>query len=265
MEAIQDKYTMLQKEIVQKNQDIVSIKIIDWGSICFIPKLKMFNTCTHSLSAPELLNLEIIRNPDSRYSKYYLGNIGKYSIKNDIFSLGLVIKYLVYKNYYQPIEIFKYSRQRNFVPFIVSNSIKGSSSINVDDFDIDFLNICQKMLCCDHSKRPTALELWRDKYFDTFRKNDIFVKNIDSIDFSDELIEDYETKHKFTMKDREKIIQWVYPEIENVKKLHMFTLGIWIFDKFLSLTEEEVLKDDWEQKRCPRWAIKSILQNRFLQ
>jgi len=222
--------------IIEKDGN-VDIKIIDWGSINFLPKIKIFNTCTYNFSAPELLDLQIILNPRSLFSRNYVGSLGKFNIKNDIFSLGLIIKFLLSKTIYKPYDIYKYNFEC-YMPFLDTTTEWCTSEL-----DPEIIEICQKMLHSDPATRPTAIELWNEKYFDKFRLDSKFYKDIEKTN-TDDRIDNYDDKYKFSIEKRNEVIEWAFKAVSYIKKLYLFTLGIWIFDKFLSLCKEEINDDD---------------------
>lgn len=157
--------------INEKNE----VSIIDWGSVIFNKvRTSFYNQCAIIFSPPELKNGE----------KNLFQNIP--SIKNDIFSLGIVILNIIdihstyidkFNKYKSKCEIYDTDCMNDEIETILKSTTKGEKYISeIVNERIFFL--LKKMLEYNIETRIDIESLYMDSLFLEFRKRDIFDKNV---------------------------------------------------------------------------------------
>lgn len=167
------------------------VSVIDWGSVIFNKvKTSLYNQCAIIFSPPELRHSE----------KKLLSNIP--SIKNDIFSLGLVIlniidinsrctgafdKYIEQCKLYD-VDIMNDELDTILKPFFTPiQSPERSSSVErqgvvekyiSENIDERVFFLLKKMLEYDIETRIDIETLYMDVLFSDFRRQDVFDKNV---------------------------------------------------------------------------------------
>lgn len=112
------------------------IKVIDWGSFCFLPHRQKVNGCTEQFAAPELLEKPAHNGSPA-----------------DIFSLGMTIRFLIYES----VETMRYIKwkcyQEKKVPILEYQHLTDSRK------EFTLIRKCQSFLQADPKLRPTADEV----------------------------------------------------------------------------------------------------------
>lgn len=193
-----------QNIMIDEQKNVV---VGDWGSVRFPGCIGDFVYCTHSYAAPELLE----KRP-------------KFNVKNDIFSLGLIIKTLIYKT----VEDSEY----------IMNSLKSDkTSYYEEDPELkllngDFLDILKKMLTIKMHDRISAREAYDSPVFDEFRTDDENVKNYE-LETPIKYIEKFP---KVNYRMRSILVDWLFDVCRTFRLYNSSTLAINIFDSFMTKT-----------------------------
>lgn len=114
------------------------IKIIDWGACCYLPHRQTVNGCTEQFSAPELLDTPVRNGPPA-----------------DIFSLGMIVRFLIYGTF-ETMRWIKWCCHSKGKVDILNSWEHGPG--------LDFVRKCQPFLSADYKSRPTAAEIcdWKE-------------------------------------------------------------------------------------------------------
>jgi serine/threonine protein kinase len=156
--------------LINENNEVF---IIDWGSVIFNKvRTSFYNQCAIIFSAPELKNNEknIFQNTPS--------------IKNDIFSLGLVILSILdinsksidsFNKYIDLCKIYDTDIANDELDIILKKINEKYIYENVDE-RVFFL--LKKMLEYNIETRIDIESLYMDIFFSDFRKKDVFDKNV---------------------------------------------------------------------------------------
>jgi serine/threonine protein kinase len=127
-----------QNILINSNNDI---KVIDWGAFSFFPQKQWTNGCTEQFAAPELLEKPAKNGPPA-----------------DIFSLGMIIRFLVYGT----IETMRWIKWNCHThgKIDILNQRDWSNSRT----DLNFIRKCQSFLEADPKSRSTAAEIcgWKE-------------------------------------------------------------------------------------------------------
>ena len=173
--------------------------IVDTTIISAVSDSSIFNMCTYSFSSPEMLSLS--------YKKNTINN------KHDIFSVGMVVKFMIINNYSKD-DITNISEcEKNNKEFLPLNNITGIPE--------DIKNIVNEMLIIDLTKRPSALDLLSRKMFEDMKQpihppiTNIFNSTISSVITPQSI--------------RRKTIEWIF---NTCNYPFIATLAVWILDKF---------------------------------
>jgi len=199
-----------------------NVKVIDYGSFIFNKLISEVNFCTHVFRAPELQEI------DGR-------TIFNKTCKSDIFSLGIIIKYITFQIFDSEILIQKYEKEN-------LDEFKCDYVSAEKYFDKDFILLWRQMLKIDVNKRISASELYNSSYFKNVRKtyqtfdnfkgnvaisntfkNRLLLKNFRFIKFRD-------INHKM----RKILITWLYEVCIYYDKKKCLGLSIYILDLYLS-------------------------------
>lgn len=120
-----------------------NIKVIDWGTCCYLPHAQHVNGCTEQFAAPELLNKPSRNGPEA-----------------DIFSLGMVIRFLVY-GILDTVRWIKWQcHQLKYVPILERYHNQSCFS---------FIRKCQSFLQADYRLRPTASKICEWKELESYK------------------------------------------------------------------------------------------------
>ncbi len=185
------------------------IKIIDWGGVCFSHSTKLYETCTYEFAAPEVLN-----KPEN------------FCIKNDIFSLGLIVKFIIHKTF-EDVDDIKNSQEESYELY------NGPIS---KVLDLDFICLVKTMLIINVDSRISSSEVFNSKYFENFRLDSINIKNILPTQIRSN-IECYETKMKdVTIQYRKILVQWIFEICQDYDIPRCFSLSVWIMDNYISIS-----------------------------
>ena len=168
----------------QKEKDLLKrVSVIDWGSIVFSKLiLNNYNQCATEFMAPELDNdnvdeIEFINETPS--------------IKSDIFSLGVVILYILDPNKYFLLPFEKYIKdsimvdtQYETLDDIIKEIIKKYQHIDIEKYvDKRTFYLLKKMLDTNLNTRIDIDSLYMDELFEKYRQQEpdfdkYFLKNI---------------------------------------------------------------------------------------
>lgn len=199
------------------NPDNLNIKIIDWGTTSFPNSVNTWCSCTYVFAPPEILICDNI----------------EYSNKVDIYSLGMLIRNIIYKKYDDEEEykkILKNEFNKGIEKFI-------SFEQNIDTIDIDqeFINLCQDMLIYDKSKRPGAVDLLQMNTFKSFHS--ILENKRKSI------MKKTNEKLSVSYKMRKILLKWLYKACSHLNSINIFPLTAWIHDQFFQKFKDITIND----------------------
>ena len=166
-----------------ENDLLKRVSIIDWGSLVFSKLiLNNYNQCTTEFMAPELDN-------DNTYEIDFINEIP--SIKSDIFSLGIVILYILDTNKYFLLQFEKYIKdsimvdsQYEILNNIIQEIIKNYQHVNIEHYvNKRIFYLLQKMLDTNINTRIDIDSLYMDELFTKYREQEsnfdkYFLKNI---------------------------------------------------------------------------------------
>jgi serine/threonine protein kinase len=236
-----------------KNGDI---KIIDYGSFSFNPPLIKEILCTYIFCSPEC-QPGIFDNKDPKTSL---------SPKLDIFSLGIIIKYIIF-NHYDEQHLIKSYYLMGTKEF-TSNYLEAPSSI-----DKEFISLWRKMLKMNQTDRISASELYHSEYFTKIRKSyknnenkenkenkDLINKNMITT-FLNRSNLDKLKDIKFrdiNLKMRQIFIYWLYELSIEFKINEVLGLAIHILDIYLS-KNIDIDRSDLQCLGCAVLAISESL------
>lgn len=195
------------------------VRVCDWGSIFFTSKHRTFVTCTHNYAAPELLVSP--KNPI-------------FSNKNDVFSLGLVVKSILFKVYDDTQDIIK-AAKNNTKEYTLNDESFCDNVI--DTLTIEFIELCKKMLTIKMEDRISIREIYNSPVFDCFRESETVIVDSILLEIESPISVDETYMVKFTdinIKMRSILIDWLYKVSTIFKSLHCFTLSVDIIDRYLS-------------------------------
>jgi len=157
--------------INEKNE----VSVIDWGSVIFNKvRTSLYNQCAIIFSPPELKHNE----------KNLFKNIP--SIKNDIFSLGIVILNIIdihsncidkFNKYKNKCEIYDIDYINDEIEIILNSTVKSEKYIS-ETLNERVFFLLKKMLEYNIETRIDIETLYMDSFFLEFRKKDIFDKNV---------------------------------------------------------------------------------------
>lgn len=205
---------------VDKNNNI---KVIDYGSFMCNPKITEPSFCTHCFCAPELQQI----NGRTVFNK---------TCKTDIFSLGMVIKYIITGHYDDEETIKEYEINKY-------DEYNSCHTLFTYLLDKDFILLWRQMLKINPNKRISAKELYNSSYFKNIRElysdNDITLLPISPaiISFKNKLllkkfknIKFHDINHKM----RKILISWMYEVCKSFKTIQCLGLSVHILDLYLS-------------------------------
>lgn len=198
------------------------IKVIDYGSFMFNPLMIEENMCTYSFRAPELQEI-----PEK--------TVFLRTCKSDIFSLGMIIKYIIFGTCDCETSIKKYEINKY-------DEYKSDHNLVSNLIDKDFILLWRKMLKIDPNKRISAKDLFNSLYFTNIRKtyskkssnspltstintfkNRLLLKNFKNTKFLD-----------INQEMRKILITWMYEVCSEYKIKNCLGLSVHILDLYLS-------------------------------
>jgi len=170
-------YNKNEKDLLKR------VSIIDWGSLVFSKLiLNNYNQCATEFMAPELDN-------DNTDEIDFINEIP--SIKSDIFSLGVVILYILDPNKYFSLQFEKYIKnsimvdnQYEILDDIIKEIIKKYQHNNIEKYvDKRIFYLLEKMLDTNINTRIDIDSLYMDELFTKYRQQEpefdkYFLKNI---------------------------------------------------------------------------------------
>ncbi len=234
-----EKYKIIHGDLKPQNilinPDTLEVTIIDFGGCIVdytifknIKNNQHISLCTYNFSSPEMLALD----DNDVDNKELIINT-----KHDIYSLGMIIKYILLKKYtkediYEILDCYKHK-----VPIFPLDKY-----IDLSLFDIKFVNLWRSMLITDVSYRPSASELYDNLIFESFKtekedktshNNNLNNLNTKRSTFNSKL---KKLKYPINVKnERNKIIDWMYKICTLHNCIFIFVTSINIFDKYLTI------------------------------
>lgn len=188
------------------------VSIIDWGGVCLIPLFFQDRACTEEFAAPELME-----------------SPARNGCPADIFSLGLIIRYLVYGGYESLDWITHQCSSRGFVPILKSADMIRQQK------GIDLIKRFQSLLSADPSKRPKASEIMEWKELSTYRRylrQDEISENVNYNIIQIEP-EDWKRFTNITLQDRKTTIIWFFEGVSKVYPLQFLPFAIELMDQYI--------------------------------
>ena len=170
----------------QKEKDLLKrVSVIDWGSLVFSKLiLNNYNQCATEFMAPELYN------DNDNVDEIEFTNETP-SIKSDIFSLGVVILYILDPNKYFLLQFEKYIKdsiivynQYETLDEIIKKIIEKYQHIDIEKYvDKRTFYLLKKMLDINVNTRIDIDSLYMDELFTKYRQQEpefdkYFLKNI---------------------------------------------------------------------------------------
>lgn len=202
--------------LIDKDEKITLIDfgacVVDNTIVHIIEDQATFNMCTYSFSSPELLSLD------------YKSN--KVNGKHDIFSLGLVIKYILLNSYNLEDDDIIIDCEKKNKEFELPDQLKEDLKAYIDITDL-----LSKMFVTDRDKRSSANELLTHNLFKSF--NYPLVSKVNEVKFNDTIINNVKTNNK-----RSSSLKWLYKFCTTYKCQHIFVLTVWIYDKAIQIIKE---------------------------
>lgn len=186
--------------------------IIDWGAVCLNPLFHIKNSCTAEFSAPELLE-----------------SVAKNSCSADIFSLGLIIRYLVYGQDETPDWISTQCSTKGFAPIMRSTEMTRHKK------SIDLIKCFQPLLSADPTKRPKASEIieWKELrvYRYHFRQSD----HHSNVTYNNIPIQakDWSNFNHLNFQVRKNTITWFYEIINQQFPIRFLPFAIELMDQYV--------------------------------
>lgn len=188
------------------------VSIIDWGGVCLIPSFFPDRACTEEFAAPELME-----------------SPARNGCPADIFSLGLVIRYLVYGSYESLDWLTHQCSSRGFVPILKSADMIGHRK------GIDLIKRFQSLLSADPAKRPKASEIMGWKELFTYRRylqEDEISENV-NYNIIQIKPEDWKRFASITLQDRKTTITWFFEGINKVYPLQFLPFAVELMDQYI--------------------------------
>lgn len=192
--------------------DSFHVFIIDWGAVCLNPPFHTENGCTKEFSAPELL-----------------GSVVQNSCAADIFSLGLIIRYLVYGNYETSDWILTQCFTQGFVPIMRWAEMARTKK------SIDLIKCFQPLLSADPGKRPRASEIMQWKELAMYRhylQQDEIHENA-SYNIAQYRSEDWNRFKSLTLQDRKTTITWFHGIFHKYYSSRFLPFAVELMDQYV--------------------------------
>ena len=217
-----------------------TLKIIDWGNVIFdhrYTKHQSCINCTYTYAAPEIQHTLKI---------YHIHSI------NDIFSLGMTLRYVI-TGVEMDRTVLEYQSQKR-------------KTIDIDALSSAPLirQIIADMLIVDHKKRLSATQLLR-KYFG-HKRDEIVACNM-SIDIdwtspnNEALVFDHQpivTKHH-----RKKTVGLLFNMCNDAHLLPVFMLSVTLLDRYTAFSTAFQSVHDYQDKALAAFFLASVLRNEF--
>lgn len=210
------------------NSKTKQIKLIDFGGICSF-RLKNYHRpiCTPSFCPPEgWKQLEINCIND----------------KFDVWSLGMTLYFYLTRRY---LLDFKDDKTLDYVNEF-KHSIETFYHHNIDDIrhliSPRMFNLMKKMLMYNPKDRISTSELYNDKIFKDFKKENITKLNL-------EFEYDYFNLYKFGSnhwKFRTELIEILYKFSYDLNILEYITLAVYIIDKYTAISNEKLFSRNYK-------------------
>lgn len=205
------------------------IKVIDFGGVHFDSRIiqesnvhKLFANCTYLFSSPEMLamsNKDITKKPSL-------------TTKHDIFSLGLVIKYILSTNQERDdnkddtfvLDLYKSSKKVYPLPGYLSERIDGN-----------ILELVKFMLVIDYKQRPPASQLVYHKSLEALISEIALQSPKDQTKFDTNLLNYFSNNPIFTPSIRQQFVEWIFDICDHFGLVQISLLSLSLFDKTLYL------------------------------
>lgn len=187
------------------NEKTREIFLIDWGSVCFSKKTRHTCLCTVNYAAPEVLN-------------------GGIHLKSDIFSLGLIIRFLISKKF-------------EHVNVQVGNNSRVFTVDSTSGFPTHLANLIRK---CDHllqlnpEFRPSASSIYLWDEFNDIRKE----YTCKSISYQKDAQNRWERFTNINIASRKRVIYWI-ANLVNANCIEVFTLAVKLFDIYMDTVNDD--------------------------
>lgn len=203
-----------------------NIKIIDFGATIFDNTIinysedkKNYNMCTYLFSSPEMLSLE--------YTKKNI-DINQ---KHDIFSFGLIVKYLLVGKFEENFNLFTKLLEAK------SNYTLSKNVIDIIGQDTYLLNILINSLIINSKERYSASQLLEYNFFNSYKtieyiinpRIDIYNNYIS--DISDRSDDNNRLINNSLLEDRKVVLCSLYEFCKHYKKLYYIVPTINLYDR----------------------------------
>lgn len=192
------------------------ITVIDFGGCVLDTTIvkyckEAFNMCTYWFSSPEMLSLNYKDNTISH--------------KHDIFSLGLVIKFILIGGYTKDddkvIEFCEKSKDIETYPKDAFTKIL-KDEVNNNKFLNELIDLSLRLLTIDQSKRPSAMEILNNSFFGVTNNG---------LTLMGDVIYSTSVENVVDTKIRRELVRWIFYFCKDFNFLHLAVLAVWIFDK----------------------------------
>jgi hypothetical protein len=190
------------------------VRVIDWGGVCFHPRYQTNNCCTVEFAAPELG-----------------GRTARNSPAADVFSLGLIIRFLVYARFESERYLQRQCQRLGRVPILDLPEA-------IDDHALyRLIRTCQPMLEKDPRKRPSAAVIYA---WPQFVQHHHGVNPVPSLDTSKCLpdplpVERWSRFEHIKLQDRVDAVTWLHGVIKARYPLEFIVLAVQLMDEYLIL------------------------------
>ncbi len=202
------------------NPKTLIIKLIDFGAVHFdcnvmreTKSYRSFSNCTYQFSSPEMLSFDdqtIKIKPELSHT-------------HDIFSLGLVVKFIILNKYEDGDET------------LILNGLKSKIYSLHIDYGISLSehldDLITKMLTINSKKRPHASELLKSYLFSQYTSSPGEIKNNNSIKINNN-----------TIIHRTKLVRWIFEVCDHLDMIQLSPLAVNIFDRFMSKSKTSLLR-----------------------
>lgn len=197
--------------LINKNY---KISIIDWGAVAIIPRLQDTCLCTHQVAAPELL-----------------GAHPKLSSTSDIWSLGMIISFIINKIYDIPRDILKLTNKYGFYP--LSYPYHRILKHRDCKYYVNLLNRCRDMLWLNPHKRVKANQICEWPEFINYHDSKI-TDNMFDVKLNTQLTTINWNKYKhITIPNRSSIIELLMILSTDQISLTIIPHSVWLMDQYL--------------------------------
>lgn len=216
------------------NKETYQIMIIDFGAVHFDYNIiresvshKYFSNCTYPFSSPEMLsfdNSNVIIKPNL-------------SPNHDIFSLGLVVKYILTGSYDDEDEkIISDSFLSTDVNLCIKLNLNFEEDSPIYKLLKNIKKLLNKMLVIDSKKRPYAKELIDEELFYEYKKKIIsehIEPEINNPDSNFQNLIYLKKNSNITYEIRSKLVEWIFEVCDHCDFVQIALLATSIFDRFI--------------------------------